>query len=196
MTQKQVEIKITKDMTIGDLASKYPEAADVLMSEGIQCVGCGAANYETVEEGLSGHGKDAEYITEVLVKMNEAVENAADAPQAEKIDVKNAKFTLQDSAIKKLKEIMKAENKEDHGLRIEVVPGGCSGYKYGLDFDHQKRPDDVVFTQEGVSIYMDPESVSMLDGGSVEYVESLQGAGFKINNPSATGGCGCGKSFN
>jgi iron-sulfur cluster assembly accessory protein len=79
-------------------------------------------------------------------------------------------------------------------LRIFVQGGGCSGFQYGFQFD-EKRDGDNVMEQGGISIVVDPQSAMYLKDCTVNYVEDFRGAGFSVDNPNATGGCGCGKSF-
>ena len=80
------------------------------------------------------------------------------------------------------------------GLRVGVKGGGCSGFQYHLAFDEQ-RADDVVFEDHGLRLLVDPQSLSYVDGSQIDYVESLQGAGFQVNNPNVVAACGCGSSF-
>lgn len=82
-----------------------------------------------------------------------------------------------------------------HGLRIAVRGGGCSGFEYALDFEGEARESDYVYDQNGLTIYVDSVSARYLDGTSIDYVLGMSGAGFKFNNPRASGTCGCGSSF-
>ncbi len=82
-----------------------------------------------------------------------------------------------------------------HGLRVAVRGGGCSGFEYALDFESETRPNDWVYDQHGLKIYVDAVSARYLEGTTVDYVLGMSGAGFKFNNPRATGTCGCGSSF-
>ena len=79
-------------------------------------------------------------------------------------------------------------------LRVFVQGGGCSGFQYGFTFD-EKRDDDNVIEQDGITILVDPQSSTYLKDSTVDYVEDFRGAGFSVQNPNSTGGCGCGKSF-
>lgn len=82
-----------------------------------------------------------------------------------------------------------------HGLRVAVRGGGCSGFEYALDFESEARPNDYVYDQHGLMLYVDAVSARYLDGTIVDYVLGTSGAGFKFNNPRASGTCGCGSSF-
>ena len=82
------------------------------------------------------------------------------------------------------------------GLRVSVQPGGCSGFKYGLLIEDEAAEDDLVVDQSGWRVFVDPFSAQYLNGVTIDYVSSMQGSGFTFSNPNATGGCGCGSSFN
>ena len=84
---------------------------------------------------------------------------------------------------------------ETHGLRVAVRGGGCSGFEYALDFEKEARPNDLIYEQHGLTLYVDGVSARYLDGTSIDYVLGSTGAGFKFNNPQAKGTCGCGSSF-
>ncbi len=81
------------------------------------------------------------------------------------------------------------------GLRVSVMPGGCSGFKYGLVIEDEAAEDDVLIEAEGLRVFVDPFSAQYLSGTTIDYVSSMQGSGFTFNNPNTTGGCGCGSSF-
>ncbi len=102
---------------------------------------------------------------------------------------------LTPKAAEKLKDFMKSENKQGYGLRVQVLPGGCSGYSYSLTFENKPHESDVTLEFFGVHVYVDKMSEPMLSGSTIDYVESLQGAGFTVNNPNVHSSCGCGKSF-
>lgn len=102
---------------------------------------------------------------------------------------------LTEVASEKVKEIRDAEEIEAHyGLRVKVQGGGCSGFQYDLYFD-EKAEGDSEFESRGVQMFCDQMSFMYLMGTEIDYVEGLQGAGFKFENPNSTGSCGCGSSF-
>jgi len=84
---------------------------------------------------------------------------------------------------------------ETAGLRVSVLPGGCSGFKYSLNIEERPLDDDMVNEINGVRVFMDGFSAQYLTGVTIDYVSSMQGSGFTFTNPNATGGCGCGTSF-
>ena len=81
------------------------------------------------------------------------------------------------------------------GLRVSVLPGGCSGFKYSLNIEERALDDDFVTEVNGVRLFVDGFSAQYLTGITIDYVTSMQGSGFTFSNPNATGGCGCGSSF-
>jgi iron-sulfur cluster assembly protein len=81
------------------------------------------------------------------------------------------------------------------GLRVSVLPGGCSGFKYSLNIEERPLDDDLVSQVNGVRVFVDGFSAQYLAGVTIDYVSSMQGSGFTFNNPNASGGCGCGSSF-
>lgn len=103
-------------------------------------------------------------------------------------------ITLTPVAGDKLKDLIGAEAEPGSGLRVKVIPGGCSGFEYAMTFDHPREGDEVI-EQHGVQVIVDRLSVPYLLGAEFDYEEGFQGAGFRINNPNSTGSCGCGKSF-
>jgi iron-sulfur cluster assembly accessory protein len=86
------------------------------------------------------------------------------------------------------------ENLEGKALRVAVVPGGCSGFEYRFSFADRQAGDEIQ-NCEGFDVVVDPSSLPYLDGAVVDYVDGLQGQGFTVQNPNASGSCGCGKSF-
>ena len=84
---------------------------------------------------------------------------------------------------------------ETAGLRVGVLPGGCSGFQYGLNIEDEPGDDDMTFESQGIRLFVDPFSLQYLQGTEIDFVSTFQGSGFTFNNPNATGGCGCGSSF-
>jgi iron-sulfur cluster assembly accessory protein len=104
-------------------------------------------------------------------------------------------ITLTPGAITKVKEIMTMQNPAPNGLRVAVIGGGCSGFQYHMAFDANSNGTDRVFDFDGLKVFVDQMSLMYLGGISIDYVESLEGAGFKFNNPNVKSTCGCGSSF-
>lgn len=103
-------------------------------------------------------------------------------------------ISLTENAANKIIEIAKQEKKSTFGLRIHVFPGGCAGFQYGLDFEEKPHDTDKVFKKHGVQLFVDKESIDFLKGAKIDYINSLQESGFKIDNPNVVNSCNCGKS--
>jgi iron-sulfur cluster assembly accessory protein len=103
--------------------------------------------------------------------------------------------SLTDAAAAKLLELTKEETNTEIGLRVYVYSGGCSGFRYGMMLEDAPTPDDRILEANGVKVYVDGNSVDLLRGSQIDYVDTLMGAGFTVNNPNAVAACGCGSSF-
>jgi len=110
-------------------------------------------------------------------------------------EVKKAPISLTPNATAKVKEIMAQQNPAPAGLRVGVVGGGCSGFSYSMQFENSAGMMDKVFNFDGLKVFVDATSVMYLNGCIVDYVETLEGAGFKFENPNVKSTCGCGSSF-
>tara|TARA_Y100000031_G_scaffold66066_1_gene73896 strand:- start:2179 stop:2772 length:594 start_codon:yes stop_codon:yes gene_type:complete len=194
MRQEQLQ-KISKDTTIGEIVEKYPQVVDTLTSFGVHCVGCHVSSFESLEMGFKGHGMDDNTIADAVKKLKEVIEKSPVQEQKEEaeVDISDAKLNVTDKAAKKIKALIEQEKKQ--ALRISVQPGGCSGYQYGMELDDKTTENDIVVEEKGIKIIVDKKSMQNLNGSNVDYVDSLQGAGFKIDNPNAPKTCGCGPSF-
>lgn len=102
---------------------------------------------------------------------------------------------LTDRAVEKVKEILDTQDPKPTGLRISVVGGGCSGFQYSMAFETAPNMLDKTYDFNGLKVFIDQASMLYLDGAKVDYVETLEGAGFKFDNPNVTRTCGCGSSF-
>ena len=104
---------------------------------------------------------------------------------------------ITDRAAEEVRKFMVAEQvpAESAGLRVSVLPGGCSGFKYSLNIEERALEDDAVLEVSGVRVFVDGFSMQYLSGVTIDYTSSMQGSGFTFNNPNASGGCGCGSSF-
>jgi iron-sulfur cluster assembly protein len=113
------------------------------------------------------------------------------------VDTSNIQVILSDKAAAEVKKFIEAEQVpvETAGLRIGVLPGGCSGFKYSLNIEEASQEDDIILESSGVRLFVDGFSLQYLNGITIDYVTSMQGSGFTFTNPNATGGCGCGSSF-
>jgi iron-sulfur cluster assembly accessory protein len=103
-------------------------------------------------------------------------------------------MSVTEAAATKIKQLM-AEEEDVNVLRVAIQGGGCSGFQYGLGFDRGAVEGDHEFEAHGVQVVVDPFSAPYLEGAEIDYVDSIQAAGFAINNPNASSSCGCGHSF-
>lgn len=208
---------ITPDMTIGEVVEKHPQLAEIFTKYGLHCVGCHVSPYETLEQGSMGHGMLQEDFDAMLEEANAALKKHSASPglshsphspaQGVPHPAQHATITVTASAFSKAKALFdKAGVAEAEGLRIKVVPGGCSGFSYKFGFD-KSRPGDIIINnaadntaansidRTAFNVFVDPQSMSMLKDSTIDYVETLQESGFKIKNPNAASACGCGSSF-
>ena len=111
------------------------------------------------------------------------------------MDQKTTIVSITDNAAEKVKALMAQEGEEDLALRIGVRPGGCSGFQYSIYFDDEINDDDEIIETKGIKVLVDAMSVPYIMGSEFDWQESLMGAGFAVNNPNVSGGCGCGSSF-
>lgn len=182
-------IKITKEMTIDEILSSFPQKSQklamALTSVGLECVGCCSAKHETLESGMYGHGMNEEQILKMVDLLNAILEE-------EPLDL--SRIHLTKAAADKFKEILKAEGKESWSLRFGDHPGGCGGYEYVLDFSEVPEEDDEVFSAHGVDIHVNKKIFPRLAGSEIDFYNGLKDSGFKITNPNVRGSCGCGNS--
>jgi iron-sulfur cluster assembly protein len=106
-----------------------------------------------------------------------------------------AGLTLLPGAADKIKSLLAERNLTEHGLRVFVAGGGCSGMQYGMAIEKEAGEFDTIFESGGVKVFVDPTSMMYLGGATVDYVDNLMGGGFRIDNPNAVSTCGCGHSF-
>ena len=111
------------------------------------------------------------------------------------LDQQPTVVSLTDAAASKLQELTKEETNPDIGLRVYVYSGGCSGFRYGMMLEDAPTPEDNILSANGIKVYVDGQSIDLLKGSQIDYVDTLMGAGFTVNNPNAVAACGCGSSF-
>ena len=105
-------------------------------------------------------------------------------------------ITVTPNAVAEVQKFMEEQGAADTaGLRVAVLPGGCSGFQYGLNIEDEPQDDDDIVDLNGIRLFVDPFSGQYLDGVEIDYVTTMMGAGFTFKNPNASGGCGCGSSF-
>tara|TARA_Y100000310_G_C20611662_1_gene778307 strand:- start:388 stop:942 length:555 start_codon:yes stop_codon:yes gene_type:complete len=175
--------KIVKEMPIGEIFNKFPskamKLADVMLGEGLNCVGCGASNFESLEQGIIGHGMGKDKLNEILKKLNYIL----DEPDIEGV-------VLTDFAAEKIKQIINDEGKVGSYLKIGIVEDGGAGNKYKLNFVDEKKNNEDVLECKGVKLIYGKEMKEKLDGVEIDYVEGTQGTGFRFSNSNASKLCG------
>lgn len=184
------KIVIHRHMTIEQILSLFPFKAQKLAQEitkaGLHCVGCHAATWETLEAGMLGHGMTDDQINELVNRLNALLEEEMDM----------STITITKRAAKKYLEILEEDGKQGWGIRFEERMAGCSGFEYVLDFSEKAEKDDDIYASNGIEIHVKKAMVPRLVGSEIDYVDGLQGAGFKISNPNVRSSCGCGTSHN
>ena len=111
------------------------------------------------------------------------------------LEVQPTTLSLTDAAAAKLRELTAEETDPNIGLRVYVYSGGCSGFRYGMMIEDSPAEGDNLLQANGVRVYVDGKSIDLLKGSEIDYVDTLMGAGFTVNNPNAVAACGCGSSF-
>ena len=104
-------------------------------------------------------------------------------------------ITVTEAAAAELQRSMEAQGKSDMALRIAVLPGGCAGMQYGLSLDSEEQPGDEEFESGGIRLVVGRQDLPFIAGMQVDFVQSVSGSGFKVENPNASESCGCGSSF-
>ncbi len=105
-------------------------------------------------------------------------------------------INLTATAVSTVQQFLQEQGSADGaGLRVAVLPGGCSGFQYGLNIEDAPESDDEILELEGLKVFVDPFSAQYLEGVEIDYVTTMMGSGFTFKNPNASGGCGCGSSF-
>lgn len=183
------KVVINRHMTIEEILALFPTKAQRLAQEinsaGLHCMGCHAATWETLEVGMLSHGKTEADIQRLLGRLNDLLNEAE--PEATTI-------SLTQRAAQKFMKILSDEGKHGWALRFGDKMAGCSGFEYILDYSEKALPDDEIYNSHGIEIHVNRASAQRLMGSEIDYVDGLQGSGFKISNPHVKTSCGCGTS--
>lgn len=111
------------------------------------------------------------------------------------VQVDTSVMTVTPAAVSIIKDLLEQREIPEHALRVFVTGGGCSGMQYGMAFQESAEAGDTVVSADGVRLLVDPTSMMYLRGATIDYVDTLIGGGFRIDNPNAVSSCGCGHSF-
>jgi iron-sulfur cluster assembly protein len=209
MAQEQKQL-ISKDMTIAEVLSAFPDKSmdisETMKEFGISCVGCGAASFETLEQGVLGHGFSEQDLNKLVTGLNELTSGEVNNESTKEIkssmesDIKpaNVSFSLTTPAVNKVKQLIKEQKEQGNNvntLRVSVLSGGCSGLTYNLELLESVPSTDIRKGQDEVTFSIAKDSVEHLNGVTLDFVDTLNESGFKFNNPNEEASCGCGKSF-
>src|SRR3989338_8908839 len=166
---------ISEATLIGDLVEAHPEIIDTLLSYGVHCIGCDVSPYEPLGDGFRSHGMSESEINDALGKLNDVIANhtAPSINPPAKLDL-----TVTETALNKIKDFCSKNGKK--ALRVGIKRGGCSGYSYVLELADAPKAHDIVLEEKGARLFIDGASAQQLDGVEIDYIDSLQGAGFKI----------------
>lgn len=183
--------KINRHMTIDQILAMFPHKAQRLSQEitnaGLHCIGCHAATWETLEAGMLGHGMNDEAIERLTHRLNNLLEEQESDPET---------ISMTKRAAAKYMQILEEEGKQGWGMRFGHKMAGCNGFEYILDYSDKAGSDDEIFISHGVQIHVDKGMIKFLRGCEIDFVDGLQGSGFKISNPNVKSACGCGTSHN
>lgn len=167
-------VTITGDETIGEMIQKHPKAAGVMLKYGLHCVGCHVNQYESVRQGALGHGMPVETFDKLIVELNETLNKVIE------------ELELTDSARQMIARYAKEDNKESWGLQVKVVKGP-EAFQYDMAFEEKPGENDKVFEfgqQTKVKIFVDQESYKLLKGSEIDFVQTPEESGFRIDNPN------------
>lgn len=183
---KSTQAPITADMTISAVLERHPNAAEIMQEFGLHCFGCSVNILETLEEGILGHGMPKFMLDDMLKALNGSYDHY-------KKDIQEKGVYLTEKGAFKIVELAQMEGHKTYGIRVKILEGGCcSNVAYSMDFEKSAQKDDKILGfHHGVTLFIDPESFKKLKGSKIDYIETYEAAGFKIDNPNGKEGCGC-----
>lgn len=178
---------ITRDMTISRVLEMHPKAGDIMQEFGLHCFGCSINVFETLEQGIIGHGMPESTLAALLKTLNEDVEKF-------KKNLRKKGIVMTDKAAFKVMEIGQVEGRKNYGIRLKMVEGGgcCRGPVYSMDFeDHAEEGDTILGFHHNVTVFLDKNSFEKMKGSTIDYITSYDAEGFKIDNPNVEAGGNC-----
>jgi iron-sulfur cluster assembly accessory protein len=190
MTEKT--IVVSERMPLGEIITRYPRSIEVLQLYGIPCVGCHTDFSVSLMESAEKKGLSRERTSELVRLLNKRIN---EEPFPEQTGKGVPVVSITKKAAEKITELLQKQGKKIVGLRFAALPGGCSGFTYSLTFEEKPEKEDRVVESEGIKFFISESHLNILSGSRIDFVDSLQGSGFKINNPNAKNTCGCGQSF-
>lgn len=184
-----VQVHIVKEMLIGEVMARWPHTTTIMARHGFKVGGCNLSPLETIEQISKTQGMSDSRIDEMIGDVNKSL--AEEKPAESMSGVVN----ITETAALHIKKIMQSEGKENAFLKLSVVPGGCSGFNYEMDFVEKPSSQDMQDESQGVKLLMEKTHEKFLQGITIDFRETLNGAGFVMQNPNAKSGCSCGQSF-
>ena len=189
------ELKINKDMTIGQILETHTahsqQLAAAMEKYGLHCVGCHANTFETLQQGVLGHGLGEEILEQMVIDLN----NILGSEQEEVAEAPQFSIYLTDTAIARVKELLLLDENKGQTLRVAVIAGGCAGASYDVRFVKEPEADDLQIKADDLTIYVEKDSAPLLNGLQINFTNTMMESAFKFENPNASGSCGCGTSF-
>ena len=173
---------------------RYPPLVDILQETGLQLVGCSLPLEMSLKRFFKTQGFPSTMLDTSLSQLNVAIEELH--TQLDTDDV-IGNISITDMAAEKITQFLKQKNELDAGLRITVVPGGCSGYQYYLKVDKARERYDAVFSKKGAHVIVAKADLPLVNDSVLDFKDSLTvgGGGFMLDNPNARSTCACGQSF-
>ena len=200
MTQQKISVnerreavvtvpQIAKEMLIGEVMARWPHTTTIMARHGFKLGGCNVSPLETIEQSARNQGINDDEIAVMIADVNKDL--AEERPPEDAGEI----ITLSETAAKHIRNIMTSEGKQGSYLKLNVVPGGCSGFNYEMDFVESLETGDMENESRGIKLAMSKSSEKFLRGIRIDFRETLNGAGFVMQNPNAKSGCSCGQSF-
>ncbi|MDA8773626.1 iron-sulfur cluster assembly accessory protein [Chlamydiia bacterium] len=181
---------ISTDTIIDDVINANPTKTQkliiALQEYGLQCVGCGKSNSETLAEGIHKHGMTSDDLNNLVSRLNDILDESED----------RSSIRITSRAAKKILQFMEQSNKLGWWLHFSEKKGGCGGFEYTFEYLKDKNNDHTELTSSGIDILIDTPLQQKLMGCEIDYVETLFDSGFKITNPNVKRSCSCGSSHN
>ena len=181
----ETQLLISKKMEIDTIFERYPSKAQklsqIMSNAGLDCVGCSGSSFESIEQGMASHGSSEIEINKLVNDLNRVLEEKEEARED---------ICFSAVAAEKCNGFRKNPNQM---LKISLDRGSC-GWSYIFRFTEKKGEDELIVEDKGIKLILNKGDVGKLKGAVIDYVDGLQGAGFKVLNPNVKGTCGCGKS--
>lgn len=185
--------KVNAKTPLGDIL-RYPPLVDILQETGLQLVGCSLPLDMSLKRFFRAQGLPSSQLDTSLSQLNVAIEELHTQLDSDEVI---GDITITDMAAEKITQFLEQKSQLDAGLRITVVPGGCSGYQYYLKVDKARENYDVVFSKNGAHVIVAKADISLVNNSILDFKDSLTvgGGGFMLDNPNAKSTCACGQSF-